>query len=306
MLGDRLAELLAFVGVLDGGRKRRIREADRLARDGEPPAGQDRKRRLEPLADLREAVLFGDPCVIEKQRRGVAGPQAEFVLLFADFQPLGVFRDEKLRHGVGVVPVSLRKEDYHTRPFAVRDPLFRAVYNVPGALLSGFGRHFGGVRPRVGLRKREGADRAALGHRRQPRFPMVFDAELLDTGGRETVDRKRRRDREIAARECLVDDAVGQLIGVEAAVLLGHSQPSQIEIGEAVPDRLRERLCLVGRRRLGTDLPFDEVRNRLLDESPFVRRGHTDLSAPTKIISVVETASFASGWVFSGTCNPTP
>ncbi len=49
---------------------------------------------------------------------------------FADLEAVGVFRDEKLGDGVGILAVGFREQDDDARALAVGDPLFRAVDHV--------------------------------------------------------------------------------------------------------------------------------------------------------------------------------
>ena len=91
--------------------------------------------------------------------------------------------------------------------------------------------------------------------------------------------------------DLLVDDAVGQSVHVEAAVLLGHRQTRHVEVGEALPHVLGERLFGVGLRGGRTDFLDRELPDYVPDGSLFVGEIHTRVIGR----SVEKVASSRSG-----------
>jgi hypothetical protein len=91
------------------------------------------------------------------------------------------------------------------------------------------------------------------------------------------VDRERGGDGEVPVGEFLVDDAVGDRAGVEAAVLLGNLQPREVQVREPVPDPFGELLILVGLVGGRLDLLLDELPDGLADQSLLVCQFHRRL-----------------------------
>src|SRR6185369_15805704 len=99
--GDRLAELLALLGVADRGVERGLGDAD-----GQGPGGRTREierghRNLEPLALGPEPVARRDRAVREVQRHGGRGADPELLLLLADLEAGRALLDQERRHALG-------------------------------------------------------------------------------------------------------------------------------------------------------------------------------------------------------------
>ena len=86
-VGDRLAELLALLGVGDGVIERALREAGHLRADGDAAFVQSLDRDLVALADFAEHVGGGDAAVVENQLASGRRANAELVFLLADLKP---------------------------------------------------------------------------------------------------------------------------------------------------------------------------------------------------------------------------
>ena len=85
-LGDRLAELLALLGVGDGVVERAAGQADHLRADPDAAFVQRLDGDLVALADLAEHVCLRHAAVVQDQLAGGRGAEAQLVLFLADLE----------------------------------------------------------------------------------------------------------------------------------------------------------------------------------------------------------------------------
>jgi hypothetical protein len=160
-VGNRLAELLALLGVFDGVIERALRQADHLRANPDAPLVQGFDGDLVALAGLAEDAVLRHQTVFEQQLAGAAGADAEFVLFLADREPLGAALDDE--RGDAAIPglrVDVREHEEDVGFVAVGDPQLAAVDDIP---VPGFGRarlERKGVAARTGLGEAVRADRA--------------------------------------------------------------------------------------------------------------------------------------------------
>ena len=122
------------------------------------------------------------------------------------------------------------------------------------------------VRPRARLGQRERADRLAARERRhEPRALLVAaEGEQRQRAGR-GVHRDRDADAGVRARELLEHEHVREEVRAGAAVLLGHADAEQPELGELPEQRRRERVRPVPLGRVRGDLGGGELARERLD-----------------------------------------
>ncbi len=82
-VGERLAELLALLGVGERLLESALGDADRLGRDADAAAVERRHGDLEALAVLAQALAGRDAHVVESQLGGAGGVDAELELVGA-------------------------------------------------------------------------------------------------------------------------------------------------------------------------------------------------------------------------------
>ena len=122
------------------------------------------------------------------------------------------------------------------------------------------------VRARLGLGEREGADQLAAGKRRNETRALLVGAEHEERkrhGARVHADRDAHSG--ITARKLLEDEDVGQEICTGAAVLVGHADAHQPELGELAEDLLRETVLAVPLGSVRLDLGRRKLSRQRLD-----------------------------------------
>src|SRR3954447_11057305 len=274
VLGDRLAERLALLGVLDRQLEGALGQAD--AAGGDVDAAD-----LERVHHLREALVEAAVLAAEDRvrRRLVAvedqlGRLDALVAHLLDLgrdveagERAGVLLDARLlladeaRHalvallGVGV-GLDEREDQRAAQP--VGDPHLRAVdlVRVVVDLLGGRLDRLD-VGAELGLGQRERGAHLAGGHARQPLLLLLVGAELQQQVGPDEVRVDHARDRDPAARELLDDHGVGREVQAEplhllddglrelvgAVVVLGIRDDLLVR---ELADHLGDRLLLVG------------------------------------------------------------
>src|SRR6185503_948812 len=138
------------------------------------------------------------------------------------------------------------------------------------AVAFGVRRDRRGVRTRLGLGDREPAQRRlGSGERTDPALALLVGPHPQDRAREEAVARDRVRDRAVAPRELLPDQALRQdALDAAAAERVGQVETGEADLGGLAVDVPRELLGLVVVRRDGTDLALGEV-VREIDEVPF-------------------------------------
>ena len=86
---DFLAELIPFLGVLDGCIQCRLSNADGLCRNADATTVQSLHDDLKPSPSLAQKIFRRYPAVFKDQIRGVRGPEPQFVLGSSDNQTRG-------------------------------------------------------------------------------------------------------------------------------------------------------------------------------------------------------------------------
>ena len=111
VLADLLPEGVPLMGVSHAGIDAGLGEADGAGSDGEPPLIDGAHRDQEALAFLADAVLLGDPDVIEVDEPGVAGADAELAVERAGGKPVHAPFDDERGHALVPLLAVDRGED---------------------------------------------------------------------------------------------------------------------------------------------------------------------------------------------------
>src|SRR5688572_7988626 len=154
--GDRLAELLALLGVADGGVERGLGDADGHGAGGRPRDVEGAHGDLEALPLGAEALSRGDRAVGEVQRDRRRGADAELLLLLADREARRALLDQERRHALRPLgEIDGREDRDDVGVVAVRAPLLGAVEHVVVAAANGRGPEARRVGAGAGLGQRE-------------------------------------------------------------------------------------------------------------------------------------------------------
>src|SRR5919106_1080298 len=229
--GDRLPELLALLGVADGGVERGLGDAHREGTGGRPRHVQRPHRDPEALALRPEPLGGGDRAVGEVQGHRGRGPNPELALFLADLEPWRALLDEERRYTLRPlrgIDGGEHREDIGV--VAVGAPLLRAVQHVVVTAPDRGGLESRGVGAGARFREREGAQDISA---RQPR--QVLRLLGLVAG---------HQDRQPAQR---LIEVLGAARGAGGGDLLAHQRQSQRpHVGPTVrlryPDRVQPRL----------------------------------------------------------------
>ena len=260
--GDRLAELLALLGVGAGGVEGPLGGAEAERGDRDPPAVEDLQRLDEPLADVAQQVVLADEAVLHDHLGGVGGPDAELVLFLAGAET----RHAAVEHESGDVVVARtlgvgdREHDTDVAFPAVGGEGLGAVEHPAALDPLGARAGAGGVRSRPRLGQAPGADLLARGQRGQPAAPLLVIAILVDVvAAQRVMGGHADADRRIDARQLGDHQDVFDVAQPGAAVLLGKQDAEEAELSGLEHHLARETLALV-------DLVDDRV-NLLARES---------------------------------------
>ena len=240
-IDDRLAELLALLGVGEGLLHGRLRHADRARR------GLD-ARRLKGLHELPKAQsLDAAEQVLRLHLETVEG---DFVLLhaaIAEHLDLGtrhtrgrkrmVIRAARLlrqQHGepavAGFVWIGAHEQRHEIGAHGVRNPCLVAVDLVNIALSNRARLERGEIGAGIGLGEHCGGNDVARGELRQPVTPLFLGATADDQLGGDFGTRSERTNPDIAARELLRDHAHRLLTESKPAILLRDREPEHAQL----------------------------------------------------------------------------
>ena len=271
--GDRLAELLALLGVAGGGVERGLGDADGERAGGRPRDVERRHGDLEALALGAETLLDRDGAVGEVQRHGGRGADAELALLLADLEARRPLLDEERRDPPGA-PRRIHRREHgdDVRVAAVGAPLLRAVEHVTVAAPQRRRLEPGRVGAGGGLGQRVGREQLAGGQPRQVLLLLLLGAGQQDRQPAQRLVEILRARRGAGRRDLLAHQRQGQAAHVAAAVGLGH--PDRIEPGldDRLDRLLRVRLQLVVVGGMGRDPLARQLAGEVADHPLLVRQ----------------------------------
>ncbi len=254
-VGDRLAELLAFLDVALGVVEGALGDAEGLGRDGDAGVVQGLHRGGEAGALGADHAVGGDADVVEVDLAGRGALDAELLLRGAEGDALvGLLDDEgadALAALLGVGHGHHRVVLAHAR---VGDPALHAVQDVVVAVADGLRLHAGRVRARVRLGEGVREHRVALGERGHVPLLQVLGTREDHRERAQLVHRGDEGGGRADAGHLLDHDHRGQRVRAGAAVLLGHVDRVQVVRDEGVQGLLREAGLLVHRGGVGRDL----------------------------------------------------
>ena len=178
-LGDRTAELLSQLGILQRGIVGALRHADGQRRDGNPAAVQNLQAVDEAFAALAQKLRLRQPAVVENHFAGGAGAQAELVLLLAGAKSGRAFLDDEC--GDAMLrgrSVGHRHGHADIRVVRVGGECLRAVQHPAAALQRRGGARARRVRAGLRFGQRPAADPLARRQLRQIPLPLLIGAHL--------------------------------------------------------------------------------------------------------------------------------
>ncbi|GMT03256.1 hypothetical protein PENTCL1PPCAC_25430, partial [Pristionchus entomophagus] len=174
------SELLAFLQVGHGGVEATLRQSDHLCADADTAGVEALDRVFVALAVLAQdsALVHAHSVKVDRARRG--GADAQFVLLLADGDALGVAVDEEARDAaVALLRFGIGEHEEEGGVAGVSDPQFAAVDHKVVAVLQGRGLEREGIRSRARLRQAEGTH-PVLADPREVLLLLLLGAELED------------------------------------------------------------------------------------------------------------------------------
>ena len=270
MLGDRLAEGPALLGIGHGQLEGADGHAARAGRDVDAA-------NLDPVHHLIEAATAASrpaedragrqPDAVEHHLGGLDALVAHLVDLAGNGQARpglaepGLLLDQERGHvliGRAAVKLVFHQRRDDTRPGPVRQPHLLAVkdeFTVRGASTGLDGRN---VRAAFRLTHRERPADLAGGHLRQQPLLLLFCAVLSDHVRDDEVGIDDPGDGHPAAGNLLDHQGVGQQRFAEAAVLLGDRQAEQAHVLHPRHDRVGEFVGVLERRGVRDDLLVHE------------------------------------------------
>src|SRR5215212_696597 len=265
---DRPPELLALLGVGDGGVERALADAHAPRRDGVAARVEGAHRDLEAVAHLAHQRVVAHADAVERERRGVRAVQAH---LAVDLLAREALRPRRHEEGgepaVLLLGVRLGEDQRHLGVVAERDPhLVARDLPAPVDLLRA-GALVGRVGARVGLRQPEASERLARAQGREPALLLLLRAPSHDRGAHERgLHGHDRAHRGAAAPDLLDQERVGDVVQPRAAVL-ARDDRAEVALGGDLAHELRvEVVVAVVLTRAWDDLPVREVARRLADQ----------------------------------------
>ena len=231
---------------------------DGLGGDADAAAVEGHHRDAEALAEAAEEGIVAHLEVAEGQGDGLAGAEAELVLLFADLEALLALLDEEAADptvalavfgGVGAGP-----DDEDARLGARGDPLLLAVEDPAAVDLGGLGLHPRRIAARLGLAEGEGPrDILAARELGDVALTLLVGAEGVDDLAHHVGDGHGDGGGGAAPSHLLHGERVGDHPRLRAPELGREVHAHHAELGEAGEDLRGEAALLVQLGRRGED-----------------------------------------------------
>jgi hypothetical protein len=230
-----------------------------------------------------EEGVVGHLAVLEHQLGGVGGAVAHLLQLAGHLEAGGVPVDDEHADALAALAaVGVGGDEAVVADGAVGDEVLAAVEDVAAVLLLGAGREAGGVGAGVRLGDRVGADDLPGDAARQVLLALRVGAELVDReGGEVGVGVHRGGDPGAHLRHLLDEDALGDLVGADAAVLLREHDAEQAELTEHREDLDGELLLALRLLDQREDLPLGELADHLAKVLLLLREGVAQHAAPS-------------------------
>ena len=267
-LGDRAAELLALLGVLDGLVHGALGNAEGLACDADAAAVEGLHGQAEAFAELAQLAILRDAAVFEdKLCRGRAA-DTHLLLLLADAEAgVGLLDDEGADALGAQALVGHGDDDEHVGVGAVGDENLASVEHPLVAVKDGGGLLPGGVGAGVGLGQAESADPLAAGQLGQVALLLLLGAVLHDGGHAEAgVGGEDDAGGGAHAAQLLDGHAVHDIRAAGSAVLFRHRNAHQANLGHLLHCLFGETLLLVHFGCEGFHLLLCKLANHLQEE----------------------------------------
>ena len=272
---DRVAELLAVVGVLDRIVERALGKADGTRRGMGAGGLQTRGGVVEGMAFLADQVGGIDTEIVEGQLPGLPTEVADLGngSAAASLRQLATLLFDE-EHGEAEMALawrrirSTRDDDHEVGTVGEGAPVLVAADQVAVAVFLRAAGDVGDVGAGIGFRHREGAEELALGHARQIAAALLF-AHLLGAD-QQVAACDDRSDAHPATRQFLGDEAVLGAAEAQAAVLFGDQDAEIAECGHLLA-QIHGDLALFGVEFVGDGQDFvqREFARLLLDHAAF-------------------------------------
>jgi hypothetical protein len=246
--GDRLAELVALLGVGASRVEGALGGAETERGDRDAPAVEDLERLDEAFADVTQQAVLAGKAVLHDHLGGVRGPDAELVLLLAGaeaFHPLVEHEGGDVVMA-GTLGVGDREHHADVAFLAVGGEGLGAVEHPTAVGPLGPRPCARGIGARTGLGQAPGADLLARGQRREPAAPLRVIAELVDVvAAQRVVGSHADPDRRVDARQLGDHEDVLDIAQTGAAVLFGEDDAEKAQLPGLHHHLAREALALV-------------------------------------------------------------
>src|SRR5215831_16174064 len=241
-LGDRLAELLALLGVREARLVGGARDAERQGADADAAAVERAHELAEAGAFAAQDVVLGDDAILEVQLDRVGGAQAHLVLALPHVESRRALLDEKRRDARrALAAIGARGEHDHAGHRAVRDVDLGAIHPPAVLLTHGSGLRAGSVRARVGLGETEGAENFSLCETRHEAALLLFGAGVEDGRGPERdVRGEGNPGRGAGRRDLLHRDQVRARVEPGPPVFLREGQTEKAQFRHLTEGLVRE------------------------------------------------------------------
>ena len=230
--------------------------------------------RRKPSCSSPSRFSWGDEGVLEGDGRGVRRVPAELVELGRG-HPLAGIDDEEAQAVVPARGRRLDRGDVEARAHAVGDVGLLAVDHEAALHARGPGRDRCDVGAGPGLGDGQRGDRRAGDGGHEVAALLVLGAELPQRRGGDADVRAdaRREPARAAARQLLGEDRVVQVVAALPAVLLGVLQAEEADGRELGEDLVGEPARLLPLGRVGTKLVGDEAPDRVAQRLVLVGEG---------------------------------
>ena len=272
MLDQRLAEARALPGVGERRLVRRPHGAGGLGGHADAAAFQVAERDGVALAGLAQHEIGREAHVLEDDLAGVVGALAHLGLEARDRVALGFRRHEEAADALlARVGFGDGEDHRHIRPGAAGDELLGSAEAVAVAVRHGAGAQVGGIGARLRLGEAEAAEHVAAREGAEEALFLRRRAALENAGAdQRVVDAHRRRRADVAGRDLLHGERVGDVVGAGAVPFRRHQHAHQPELAHAGQDVVRIAAVQVPRAGMGGELARGEVARHVADHALLV------------------------------------
>eukprot|EP01137_Pigoraptor_chileana_P021862 Opistho-2@86090 len=300
-IGDRLAELLAVLGIGDRFVEAALRAAERAGTDVEASAVEPRHRKAESVALGADEVFDGDAAILEDHLGGRRSVPAELFLGRAEAEARRVLFDDEAADPLRLFLAGADHADVDVVITGARDELLRAVQHIMVAVALRRRLERRGVGPRTRFGEAIARDLLHADEVGQEARLDLGPAETVDHPGRHIVDRDIGAGRGAAIGHRLHDQRRFHPAEPDAARFLADVNRAEAQLARRLPHVDGIMMFLVPFGREGRDAVGGEFARHILDgelvvgKLELVGHGHFSMMASASI------STFHSGRISAGT-----